>query len=1405
MRALLLLLLPGLAAAQAVVPLHFLDALVGEAPGARLGLAHAVGDVDCDGRADLLVSSAEPAAVYVFKGAADAPDPWPGPAWPDRLVASDADLRIDGPATFGAALAVGDLGAACDSLVVGAPGLLADPGAAYVFHAPLDTDCEGSCALDASGFSVRIDGLPLGRLGTAVVVAGDLDDRGHDDLVLGEPAFSLSPGDDANQGHALVFGHDLDGLDGVVLPSLAADLVVEGVPGQRVGARLQADDVDGDGRDELLLPGGGDLLLLHDLQGLGPLVAYDDLATQLLRHHGHLLDVDLPVAVHGGPPADRVIWAGETSWFFGVGAAVALRADSQGRFDQSRAQSAVRIEGVIGADGFLGAWIDGADVDGDGVRDLTLVSPLWSDGDGTVQDSVGPRAGMTRVVDGAALPALFEQVCEPAPCGYVVDSVAAFSLRGTQGYEGAAANAGVVEPTSVRATAAADRVWVFSPLVDDPIVGLDAGAVRGLPVDPDGDGARLGADCGPFDPTVFPGAEPVCDGVPDQDCDGVVDEAERDRDGDGFSPCDGDCDDEDARRAPGLDEVWCDGVDNDCVTAAEDAAERDGDGDGWFPCTGDCDDGAPARRPGAPELCNGLDDDCDGAVDEDHDQDGDGYPDAEEPGCADRPARTLDCDDADPLVHPGAAEGGAFLDSDCDGGVAWRGGCACSSGGDDRSGAALLLGLLGLFCLRRPRRELTPAPRPPALLVLVAAPLLMGQARLLPLSDADLLLVGSGSVEIPFAIAATPDAVVVSDPFASRGIWPLQGATWELDGDDLVPRLLVLDDGLHHAPTNLFARYAGWSLASGDLDGDGLLDHAVGVPATGGPLDAGRVAVRLGCGDGFCPGKVFEPGTTWAPGVSLSFADLDGDGFDELLVGDGEGRGAQNVFGPVAGNTWILWGRPDLAPEDPPADISRLEGDPARPVGALVRGEADWTCDGLPDLLVGCDPAHGGCSADELLVVVNPGADGGSHPWRSSLGLGDAGPRLAITGVNSSVRVGVRALPDLDSDGCDDVLLGLPDQGEGAGLVAIVRVSPGASWLSEEETAVSLEDLAPTRLVGAEGEGLGGVEVVAWTDPSLPWPDLLLGAPGGLSGLAPEHRPGRVAFLRGDRVFAPGGPLAEPGERLVWDVADVVLEGESGGDEVGDLVTLGPDLDGDGARDVLVGAPALDHPDGGVDAGGVYVVGSALFRDLDGDGATGLDDCDDSLPTCVDAATDCVDVDGDGVIACAGDCDDLDASVHPDRNPREVAEREDACDGVDDDCDGALRPDELDEDGDGVLACSGDCDDRAASVAPGFPELCNGLDDDCDGRVDEEHDQDADGVPAGADCVGVTPLDCDDRARDTWPGAPEVPGDGRDQDCDGEDATSWRGGLACAASPAAPSPLWLLALLPLARRRRRAP
>jgi hypothetical protein len=118
-----------------------------------------------------------------------------------------------------------------------------------------------------------------------------------------------------------------------------------------------------------------------------------------------------------------------------------------------------------------------------------------------------------------------------------------------------------------------------------------------------------------------------------------------DLDADGYSNCDGDCDDNDATVFPGAPQL-CDGKNNDCNDStwpAVPVSETDPDHDGYAACLpwignapgivggADCAPDDPAIHPDAPEVCNGIDDNCNGLVDEDGagvDSDGDGVPGA---------------------------------------------------------------------------------------------------------------------------------------------------------------------------------------------------------------------------------------------------------------------------------------------------------------------------------------------------------------------------------------------------------------------------------------------------------------------------------------------------------------------------------------------------------------------------------------------------------------------------------------------------------------------------------------------------------------------------------------------------------------------------------------------------------
>ena len=259
-----------------------------------------------------------------------------------------------------------------------------------------------------------------------------------------------------------------------------------------------------------------------------------------------------------------------------------------------------------------------------------------------------------------------------------------------------------------------------------------------------------------------------------------------------------------------------------------------------------------------------------------------------------------------------------------------------------------------------------------------------------------------------------------------------------------------------------------------------------------------------------------------------------------------------------------------------------------------------------------------------------------------------------------------------------------------------------------------------------------------------------------------------------------------------------------------------------------------DDSDASTFPGATDIVGDGVDEDCDGAEVCYVDHDDDGYRSS-DTVSGAAGCDGAGeALASApdGDCDDTRRDVHP------GAEESDCMDPTDYNCDGSTQY--ADQDTDGYAACE-DCDDGNGEANPGAVEVCNGVDDDCDGAVDVNAtdaavwyaDADSDGFvdplvwvlacdPPPGYAAG-TLADCDDADPEANPDAVEVPGDGVDQDCDGydgvgapdsgvgnaEDPAAEKAGCGCANAPTGSAPggmatvSALVGIAGLARRRRR--
>ncbi len=357
---------------------------------------------------------------------------------------------------------------------------------------------------------------------------------------------------------------------------------------------------------------------------------------------------------------------------------------------------------------------------------------------------------------------------------------------------------------------------------------------------------------------------------------------------------------------------------------------------------------------------------------------------------------------------------------------------------------------------------------------------------------------------------------------------------------------------------------AGSAIAGvGDVDGDGFDDLMVGAPYrdAGGNSDAGAAYLLSGPLSG---SSSLSAATAILTGTSRS----DKAGIAVAGAGDVDGDGYADLLvsawhsdlgGADSGAVYLLRG--------PVSGTRALSSAEAILVGEVsydyagvgLSGGVDLTGDGRPDIVLG---AYGqGESSDQnrgRAYVVSGEVSG-------TLDLAKA--TAWIDGSESYDRVSqVVALGDVDGDGSADLAVGAwswPDNdNQGA---AFVFSGPLAG-------ALTLDDAA-ARLEGEEGEGQAGTSLAGAGDVNGDgYEDLLVGAPL----LDTDASEAGVAWL----VF---GPM-ETGSLAGADLRFVGTEARA---DFGYSVAGGGDFDGDGRPDVLIGAPSADG--NGTDSGGAWL------------------------------------------------------------------------------------------------------------------------------------------------------------------------------------------------------------------------
>ena len=345
-----------------------------------------------------------------------------------------------------------------------------------------------------------------------------------------------------------------------------------------------------------------------------------------------------------------------------------------------------------------------------------------------------------------------------------------------------------------------------------------------------------------------------------------------------------------------------------------------------------------------------------------------------------------------------------------------------------------------------------------------------------------------------------------------------------------------------------------------------------------------------------------------ANAASSATGDFNGDGRDDLAIGvPTEDRGTLADSGAVN----VVYGSASgLSAAGPPADQLFTQGDAG--IGQVAEAGdqfgralavADFNGDGRDDLAVSAHlediTGTGGALSDAGIVHVIYGSPVGLSPQavRSDQIFSQDSPGVVDIAESDDRFASALAGGDFNNDGADDLAVGVPLEDTAAlfdvGVMHVVYGSPAGLRAAGNErmSQNATENGVPVLDTSENGDGFGGALAAGDFDADGA-DDLAVGVE--LEAVAGETDAGAVNVLYGLAGATPAGGLGTAGNQFWTQNSPGIADAVEGSDRLGLALAAG-DIGGNGREDLAIGVPGEsvgvpNDPTATNDAGAVNVI-----------------------------------------------------------------------------------------------------------------------------------------------------------------------------------------------------------------------